>query len=165
MELTGLGRFRERNPDTAGVSRDLTLAAAVVLHDADGRVLLVKENHGHRRWGLPGGEMTPAESPAAAAIRETAEETGLEVELAYLVGVYHLRGDRPGLRFIFQGTIVRGAPTLQPGGEIAEIEWFAPGALPAPMTHTAPHGIRDAVAGNRGAFREIDRRVESRRDA
>ncbi|HEY7257977.1 MAG TPA: NUDIX hydrolase [Gaiellales bacterium] len=137
------------------MSRDLTLAAAVVLRDADGRVLLVKENYGRRRWGLPGGEMALGESPGAAAIRETAEETGLEVELAQLVAVYFLRTERPGLRFIFEGTIVRGAPTLQPGGEIAEIEWFSPSALPAAMTHTAPHGIRHAVAGSRGAFLEI----------
>jgi 8-oxo-dGTP diphosphatase len=139
-----------------GVSRDLTLAAAVVLRDADGRVLLVKENYGRRRWGLPGGEMAPGESPAAAAVRETAEETGLEVELVQLVAVYFLRTVRPGLRFIFAATIVRGVPSVQADGEIAELEWFSPTALPDPMTHTAPHGIRDAVAGNRGAFREID---------
>jgi 8-oxo-dGTP pyrophosphatase MutT (NUDIX family) len=88
--------------------------------------------------------------------RETAEETGLEVEIVCLVAVYFLRTDRPGLRFVFEGTIVRGAPALQPGGEIAEIEWFSPDDLPQPMTHTGPHGIRDAVAGSRGAFREID---------
>jgi hypothetical protein len=85
------------------MSRDITLASAVVLRGADGRVLLVKENYGRLRWGLPGG-----------------------------------------------------APAVQPGGEIAEIGWFSPGDLPDPMTHTAPHGIRDAVAGSRGAFREID---------
>ena len=138
------------------MSRDLTLAAAVVLWDADGRVLLVKENYGRRRWGLPGGEMATGESPGAAAIRETAEETGLEVELAHLVAVYVLHTERPGLRFIFLGTVVRGAPTVQAGGEIADIGWFPPDACPEPMTRTAPHGIRDAAAGARGAFREID---------
>ena len=155
-EFAGLERFRGSNAHTAWVSRDLTLAAAVVLWDADGRVLLVKENYGRRRWGLPGGEMAAGESPAAAAIREVAEETGLEVELAHLVAVYFLRTERPGLRFIFLGTTVRGAPTVQPGGEIADIAWFPPDSCPEPMTHTAPHGIRDAAAGARGAFREID---------
>jgi 8-oxo-dGTP pyrophosphatase MutT (NUDIX family) len=137
------------------MTRDLTLAAAVILRDTDGRVLLVKENYGRRRWGLPGGEMAPGESPAAAAIREAAEETGLEVELVQLVAVYFLRTTRAGLRFIFEATIARGVPTVPPSGEIEEIGWFPPNALPDPMTHTAPHGIRDAVAGSRGAFREI----------
>lgn len=100
--------------------------------------------------------MGRGESPSAAAIREAAEDTGLEVHLGDLVAVYFLRSERLGLRFIFERTIVGGEPAVQPGGEIAEIGWFSPGDLPDPMTHTAPHGIRDAVAGSRGAFREID---------
>ena len=138
------------------MSRDLTLAAAVVLRDGDGRVLLVKENYGRRRWGLPGGALDPGESPSAAAIREAAEETGLRVQLSHLVSVDFLRTSRPGLRFIFEGTIAGREPAVQPGGEIAELGWFSPDALPGPTTRTAPHGIRDAVDGSRGAFREIE---------
>jgi 8-oxo-dGTP pyrophosphatase MutT (NUDIX family) len=139
------------------VSRDITLAVAVVVRDETDRVLLVKENYGRRRWGLPGGELEPADSPAAAAVREAAEETGVQVELLHLVAVYFLRTDRRrGLRFIFAARIVDGEPVVQPGDEISELGWFAPDALPSPMTHTAPHGVRDAVAGIRGAFREID---------
>jgi 8-oxo-dGTP diphosphatase len=53
----------------------------------DRRILLTK-----RRdlpvWCLPGGGVEAGESVAEAAVREAREETGLEVELTRLVGVY-----------------------------------------------------------------------------
>ena len=39
-------------------------------------------------WGLPGGYVEPGESVHAAARREVMEETGFEIELGRLVGVY-----------------------------------------------------------------------------
>jgi 8-oxo-dGTP pyrophosphatase MutT (NUDIX family) len=59
------------------VERELTVAVFVVHR---GRVLL----HWHRRlgrWLPPGGHVDPGELPDEAAVRETLEETGLEVEL------------------------------------------------------------------------------------
>jgi len=132
-----------------------TLAAAVTILDDEGRVLLVLQNYGERLWGIPGGAMEPGESPQEAAVREAREETGLEVELDHLVGVYTLRGERLGLRFIFKATIRAGELIAVPNDEITEIRWWPIDALPAPMTRTAPHGIRDAAAGGRGIARDI----------
>lgn len=39
------------------------------------RFLLIKDSYGN--WGFPKGHLEEAESPAAAAVRETEEETGL----------------------------------------------------------------------------------------
>jgi ADP-ribose pyrophosphatase YjhB (NUDIX family) len=52
-----------------------------------GRVLLTRR-HDFPVWCLPGGAIDPGESAAAAAVREVREETGLEVELTRLVGIY-----------------------------------------------------------------------------
>jgi hypothetical protein len=109
-----------------------TLAAAVVLFDPDGRVLLVHQTYGGSRW-----------------------EAGLDVALDHLVGVYSLRSRRHGLRFIFRGTIQSGVPHPGSDGEISEVAWFAVDDLPPNITNTAPHAIRDAAAGSRGVFAEI----------
>lgn len=65
-------------------------ASAVALFDDEGRILLVKEGYGMRRWGLPGGAREPNEDSRHAAVRETMEETGLEVRLGDPVGEYRI---------------------------------------------------------------------------
>ncbi|RKF27144.1 NUDIX hydrolase [Micromonospora globbae] len=63
-------------------------AARVLLVDADGRVLLFAgfdpARPEHRYWFTPGGGLDAGESPAAAAARELAEETGLRLTPAEL---------------------------------------------------------------------------------
>lgn len=46
------------------------------LPDGGTRYLLIRDSY--RNWGFPKGHLEDGESPAAAAHRETAEETGLE---------------------------------------------------------------------------------------
>ena len=57
-------------------------------YDADGRLLLVRRANdpGRGLWSLPGGRVEPGEDDAAALVREMAEETGLAVQPAELVG-------------------------------------------------------------------------------
>jgi ADP-ribose pyrophosphatase YjhB (NUDIX family) len=52
-----------------------------------GRILLTKRED-FEVWCLPGGHIDPRESLAQTAIREAHEETGLDIELLRLVGVY-----------------------------------------------------------------------------
>ena len=39
-------------------------------------------------WGLPGGKIRNGESPIHAVIRDVREETGTEIEIVDLVGIY-----------------------------------------------------------------------------
>ena len=71
----------------------LTSAVAAVVTDDAGRVLLCQQSQGQRRWGLPGGRLRRAESPLQAAVRDIREETGMEIEIVDLVGLYQLTGD------------------------------------------------------------------------
>ena len=69
-------------------------AAAVLLERAtrdDVSILLLRRavEPGAGAWDLPAGYLDPGESFEHAAIRETLEEAGLEVELVQLTGVYH----------------------------------------------------------------------------
>jgi len=61
----------------------------VVIPSEDGIVLIRRASDLFEgRWALPGGFVEVGETIEAAAAREAAEETGLAVELARLVGVY-----------------------------------------------------------------------------
>src|SRR5271167_2833220 len=65
----------------------LILVAAVVLVDADGRVLLAQRPEGKSMaglWEFPGGKVDPGETPEAALIRELAEELGIDVAASCL---------------------------------------------------------------------------------
>ena len=53
----------------------------------DGAVLLIRRTD-NGNWALPGGAVEMNESVAGAAVRETFEETGMQVEVTGLLGVY-----------------------------------------------------------------------------
>ena len=62
-------------------------ASAIIFDDARKKVLLTRRTD-NGRWCLPGGGMDPGESAAETCVRETLEETGLEVRVTRLVGIY-----------------------------------------------------------------------------
>jgi ADP-ribose pyrophosphatase YjhB (NUDIX family) len=70
-----------------------------VVHDAAGRLLLIRRAHdpGRGLWSLPGGRVEAGESVAEAVEREVREETGLDVRAGTAVGSVHLPG--PGVVF------------------------------------------------------------------
>lgn len=74
------------DPDAPKANSVVPSTTAVVL-DGQGRIALV-----HRKdnglWALPGGGMELGESMEDCAVREVKEETGLDVELIGLVGIY-----------------------------------------------------------------------------
>ncbi|WP_406304978.1 NUDIX domain-containing protein [Streptomyces sp. NBC_00885] len=59
---------------------------AVALNEA-GELLLIHKTD-NDLWALPGGGVDVGESVANAAVRETKEETGFDVEVTGLVGLY-----------------------------------------------------------------------------
>jgi 8-oxo-dGTP pyrophosphatase MutT (NUDIX family) len=62
------------------------VAVAAWINDIAGRVLLHREKDGS--WGLPCGRVEPGETLKAALQREVWEETGLEIAVGQLIGVY-----------------------------------------------------------------------------
>jgi ADP-ribose pyrophosphatase YjhB (NUDIX family) len=69
------------------------LIAVDVIIEIDGRIVLIERKNYPPGWAIPGGFVDVGESVEAAAIREMREETGLDVELTDLLGVYS-RPDR-----------------------------------------------------------------------
>ncbi len=66
------------------------LVVDVVVPSEEGEVLLIRRGNDPYKdqWALPGGFVEVGETVENAAIREAGEETGLEVEIVRLVGVY-----------------------------------------------------------------------------
>lgn len=125
-------------------------AAAVIL-DADGHVLLVKENYDRRRWSLPGGAVEPGESEEDAAIREAAEETGAVVRIHHLIGSYGLDNGFSAAAFLC--SIAEGSPAVPTTGEIADVMWWPSAQLPWPRSNLLHYAVPDAVAGRRNVRR------------
>jgi ADP-ribose pyrophosphatase YjhB (NUDIX family) len=118
----------------------------------DGRVLLTQRED-FEVWCLPGGGVDTGESLALAAIREVREETGLEVELLRLVGMY----SRPlwmgmGQHIaVFTATQVGGMLQPQPG-EVIALDFFDTDDMPM-LLWGQKQRIEDAIAGLTGVVR------------
>jgi ADP-ribose pyrophosphatase YjhB (NUDIX family) len=82
--MTRIDHFNES--DAPRATRVVPAASAVVT-DEDGRLLLGKRTD-NNLWTIPGGTMKPGETITETAIREVKEETGIDVEVVSLVGIY-----------------------------------------------------------------------------
>ena len=143
----------------------VTRAAAAVLCDAEGRVLLVRKSDARHRWGLPGVHIDPSETPALAVLRELRRETGIEARIVDLLGLYllcgHLRGDEEDLpdllTYAFRCELVSGEPVLNGRGRIDDLGWYGSSCLPARMTATAAAAVRDCAGSLSGVVRTLTR--------
>jgi ADP-ribose pyrophosphatase YjhB (NUDIX family) len=104
-------------------------AGALVIRN--GKVLLVRRNiepfHGY--WDVPGGFCEVDEHPAATAIREVREETGLEIELTGLLGLWvdeYVENVTLNVYYLARPLTA----TLHVGSDADAAAWFAPDALP-----------------------------------
>jgi 8-oxo-dGTP pyrophosphatase MutT (NUDIX family) len=131
-------------------------AAACLVRDEHGRVLLVQHVEGH--WTLPAGGVDPGETPAEAARREAREETTLEVEIVGLAGVFggypdfhrfYANGDEVAwVAIVFDARIVAGEPR-RGDDETADVRWVSSeDALALELSESTRH-ILAAVADGR----------------
>ncbi|GGU34206.1 NUDIX hydrolase [Nocardioides albus] len=108
-------------------------SAGAFVRDDAGRILLIRRDD-NGNWSMPGGAMDPGESLTDCAIRETLEETGIEVAVTDLVGIwtdplhrieYTSDGEvRQEFTIIYAARYVAGEPT--PSKESLSVEWVDP---------------------------------------
>jgi ADP-ribose pyrophosphatase YjhB (NUDIX family) len=125
------------------------LAVIVAVID-DGKVLLTKRED-FEVWCLPGGGVEEGESLAEGAIREAKEETGLDVELTRLVGVYSRMGG--GMHdvhaVLYAAKPVGGELRTQPN-ETVEVAYFPFDQLPGELLFGHKKRIDDAIHNRAG---------------
>ncbi len=76
------------------------------------------------------------------------------VRVERLTGLYYF-ADEPWITFAFRCAIEHGEPRVPDTGEIAEVGWFSPDALPVPLTSLAPRAIPDAASGEYSVVRDF----------
>ena len=130
--------------------------SAVVRRSQEASDILLMKRSDNAHWGLPGGYVEPGESVVSATRREVREETGYEIEVGRLVGVY----SDPAKQVIDYGDGQRvqavnlcfeavagavGTPTTPE--ETLEIGFFDAGALPKPFVPIHTVRVVDAATG------------------
>lgn len=156
--LRGSGR-RDRAPSLSYRSGrfwqpDVTVATVVV---RDGRLLVVEETVGGARvLNQPAGHLEPDESLLDAALRETLEETGWDVELTAFIGAYQWKSPVDGRHFLRMAFAAE--PVLHHAGRaldegIVQALWLTPAELQAESArHRSPlvwSVVEDFLAGRR----------------
>jgi len=129
------------------------IAVATIVED-NGEVLLIKEAKGPAkdRWNQPAGRLEAGESLMDGALRETKEETGYDVELTGIIGIYdELQEPRQRIRFVFLAKLKSKKQTSY-SDDISEVKWFdrkalkelPVGSLASERTHKS---IQDYLSG------------------
>ena len=123
------------DPDAPKPNSVVPAAVAIVVNDA-GEILVIRRTD-NGNWALPGGAIEMTESVADAAVRETLEETGIQVEVTGLLGIYTDPGHvirftsndevRREFSVVLTARPVGGEPT--PSSESSEVRWVAPAEL------------------------------------
>ncbi len=114
---------------------DPKVAVVVVATDGGGEILMVKRaiEPMMGRWSLPAGYVDRGEVVEEAAIREVREETGVEVRLDSLLGMYSSRG-APVILVAYAATVTAGVAA--PGDEAQDVAYFPVDGLPEmPFPH------------------------------
>ena len=133
-------------------------AVTAFVQDSKGNILMERRTD-NGRWGLPGGTHQAGESIAETVVREVAEETGLQIAVDRMVGIYtdpkrviaFSDGEaRQEFTMCFAAHVVGGK--LAVSSESFEVDWITPARLDkldvAPTTRAR---ITDAMSGRRDA--------------
>ena len=118
------------------------VAGAIV--ELDGGMVLIQRaiEPGYGLWTFPGGFVERGEVAEAAAARETLEETGLEIEVTGIVGLYTYEDQAPAIA-VFAARVTGGEPV--PLDETLDVRAFPREGLPwAEMAFpSTEHALKD----------------------
>lgn len=132
----------------------LVVAVGAVVRRSDGAILLIKRGD-NGLWALPGGAQDLGESTTEAVVREVREETGIQVRVTGLVGIYsdprHVVAYDDGevrqeFSIVFKAEPIGGEP--RPSAESVSVDWVPPDRVSELEVHPSmrlriDHGLAD----------------------
>jgi ADP-ribose pyrophosphatase YjhB (NUDIX family) len=129
------------DPDAPAPTSVVPSANVIVTNDAGDILIIRRTDNGNH--ALPGGGMDLGESITTTALRETREETGIEIEITGLVGIYTnpnhrieytSNGEvRQEFSIVFTARAIAGTPT--PSSESSEVVWVDPADIDTLRMH------------------------------
>ena len=134
----------------------LNYVGAAIYNDS-GKVLLQRRSD-RRTWGFPGGAMELGESISETAKREIKEETGLDIKLERLIGIYsdysdeYPNGDsaQPIVIF-FLGKVISGKLSVD-DNETLELKYFGKDEMPQLVNKQHIDMFNDLFSGKKGVI-------------
>ena len=139
---------------------DIKPAVAVILMNREGKVLLQKRSD-VKLWGIPSGHVEPGETVEECAVREVKEETGLNIKVSKLIGVYSSPDSQvfhyPDGRVTHFVTTCFRADTINSHividrKETLEAKFFHPTELLIDLLPMHPLWLEDALADQKEAY-------------
>lgn len=123
------------NDPSAPKANSMVPSVTAIVPDESGAILMVHRTD-NKLWAVPGGGVDLGESVADAVVREVEEETGVNVEVTGLVGIYsnprHVLAYDDGevrqqFSMCFTTRMLGG--TLRPSDETSEVVFVQPAEL------------------------------------
>lgn len=98
----------------------------------DGALLMVRraKDPGRGLWSVPGGRVEKGELLADALRREVKEETGLDVDVQGLIGIFEVVGETHYVVCDYLGAVGDDAAP-RPAGDVDEARWVPLDEVPA----------------------------------
>jgi mutator protein MutT len=143
----------------APAPNSIKVAVSALVQDDQGRILLIRRSD-NGKYSVPGGGLEAGETVAQAVVREVREETGIEVDVTELVGVFsnpeHVIAYDDGevrqeFSICFRAQPIGGS--LRTSEESPEVEWVRPAELSERDIHPSILlRIRKGLEGSDGPY-------------
>ncbi|MCL2499767.1 MAG: NUDIX domain-containing protein [Defluviitaleaceae bacterium] len=136
----------------------LNCSGACIVNE-NNEILLQKRNKEDDIWGIPGGIVEIGESIEEAAIREVKEETGLDIKIENLIGVYskyffeYHNGDKAQtICYAFRANVIGGTLNID-NNETYDLQYFNRHNLPTLFAQQHTDMINDFFDKKVGVYR------------
>ena len=160
MAMSKESQFRSALPEmfaqhAVGPETRVRLGVGIFIRDEQGWVLL-EQRADCGWWGLPGGKLEVGETISQTAVREVKEETGLDIDVVRLIGIYSELYDRivtypdtkDGIQLIdvvVEGKVLSGHLTCS--DESLDLRYFSPTHLPDELIPPCRKPVGDGIQG------------------